>query len=101
MHWAGGAVFQAPGVVRVRVRENDRAGSEPFKPSEPIKAAINHHLCATIPDQQRTVHAMPRRPRFDFPACAQEREFHRSTLILLSGRGAIYRVGIQDMPRMM
>jgi len=32
----------------VRVRENDRVGSEPFKPSEPIKAAINHHLCTTI-----------------------------------------------------
>ena len=77
MHWAGGAVFQTPGVVWVRVRENDCIGSEPFKSSEPIKAAINHHLCTTIRDQQQTMHVMPPRPRLDLPARAQEHEFHR------------------------
>ena len=77
MHWAGGAVFQTPGVVWVRVRENDCIGSEPFKSSEPIKAAINHHLGTTIRDQQQTMHVMPPRPRLDLPARAQEHEFHR------------------------
>ena len=76
MHRAGGAVSQAPGMVRVRVRENDRVGSEPFKPSEPIKAAINHHVGAAIRHEQRTVHAMPPRPRFDFPTRAEKRELH-------------------------
>ena len=60
----------------MRVGERDRVRVQSLKFSEPIKAAIDHHLCAAIRDEQRSVHAMLRRARFDLAARAEEGEFH-------------------------
>jgi hypothetical protein len=78
MHRAGRAFLQAPGVVRMRMRKHDRAGMQPLKFSQPIEAAVNHHGRATMGNQQRSVHAMPPRPRCDLAPCTKEGEFHRT-----------------------
>jgi len=72
VHRTSPAAFQAPGVIRMRVREHDRVGVQPLKFSQPIKAAINHNVGAAIRHEQRAVHAMPPRPRFDFPTRAEK-----------------------------
>jgi len=78
MNGARRAVFQAPGVVRMRMSEHDRVGMQPFKFPEPIEAAINHYAGVTVRHQQRAVHAMSPCPRCDLTARAKEDEFHRA-----------------------
>ena len=75
-HWTRRAFSQAEGVVGMRVCEHDRVRMQPLKFSKPIKAAIDHHACAVIRHEQRSVHAMPPGSRVDFTARAEEREFH-------------------------
>jgi hypothetical protein len=61
VHWTRRTIFQAPRVIGMCVREHDRIGIKLLKFSELIEAAIDHHLCAAIRDQQRAMHAMPPR----------------------------------------
>jgi hypothetical protein len=35
-------------MIRMRVREHDRPRMQPLKVSQPIKAAIDHHIGAAI-----------------------------------------------------
>ena len=58
------------------MREHDRAGIYAFQFSQPIKAAIDHHIGAAIRDHQRGMHAMPSRALLDLTARAKERQFH-------------------------
>ena len=68
--------LQAPGVIRMCVRENNCVRMQPLKFSQPIEATINHNLGATIGDEERTMHAMPPGPRFDLAAGAEKGEPH-------------------------
>ena len=61
----------------MRVREDNGVRMQPLKFSQPIKAAINHHFGAAIGHEQRSVHSMAARPRFDFAAGAQKGELHQ------------------------
>ena len=72
------ALLQTPGMVRMRVGKHDRVRMKKRKFSEPIKAAVDHHVGPAIRDEQRAVHSMPSGPRLDLPAGAEEREFHRA-----------------------
>ena len=76
MDWTRRAFSQAEGVVGMRMCEHDRVRMQPLKFSKPIKAAIDHHACAAIRHEQRSVHAMPPGSRLDLTARAEEREFH-------------------------
>ncbi len=62
------------------MREHDCVEMEPLKFSQPIKSAIDHHLLPAIGHQQRAVHMMSPRPRFDLSTGAEEREFHQETI---------------------
>src|SRR5947207_5659274 len=75
-HWTRRAFSQAEGVVGMRVCEHDRVRMQPLKFSKPVKAAIDHHACAAIRHEQRSVHAMPPGSCLDLTARAEEREFH-------------------------
>jgi hypothetical protein len=81
MHLAGRANSQAPRVIGMRVREHDRPRMQPLKFSQPIKAAIDHHVGTAIRDHQRSVHTMASRPLLNLTTRAKERQFHRRTLI--------------------
>src|SRR5436190_10516606 len=74
--WTRRAFSQAEGVVGMRMCEHDRVRMQPLKFSKPVKAAIEHHACAAIRHEQRSVHAMPPGSRLDLTARAEEREFH-------------------------
>ena len=52
VHRTGSAISQSPGVIRMRVCKHDRAGTQPLKFSQPIKAAINHHIGPAVADEQ-------------------------------------------------
>ena len=43
---------------------------------QPIKAAVDHHTRTAMRNQQRSVHAMPARPRLDFTTRAEKRQVH-------------------------
>ena len=60
----------------MRMREHDRAGIDAIQFSQPIKAAIDHHIVGAIRDQQRRVHLMTPRARINFAARAEKRQFH-------------------------
>ena len=53
IHRTRRALFQSPGVIGMRVREHDRPGAHAFQFSQPIKTAIDHHVCTAIRNQQR------------------------------------------------
>ena len=74
--WAGRAVFETPGVVRMGVSEDNPAGTQPLEFSQPIEAAIDHHPGAAIRHQERAVHAISSRPRLDLTARAKKDELH-------------------------
>src|SRR4026209_1225755 len=90
MHGTRRAVSQAPSVIRMRVREHDRARLRPFKFPQPIKAAVDHHIRAAIGDHQRSVHMMPTRPLLYLTARAEERQFHQESLVFFADWCAIY-----------
>ena len=52
MHRARRTVFQTPSMIRMRMRQYDRAGTQTFEFSEPIKAAINHHVVPAVRNEQ-------------------------------------------------
>jgi len=52
VHRAGRTVFQAPRVIWMRMRQYDRAGTQTFEFSKPIKAAINHYIAPAVGDEQ-------------------------------------------------
>src|SRR6266550_3087347 len=64
------AAFQSPRMIGMGVREHDRAGTDAFQFSQPIKTAIDHHICTAIRSQQRRMHTMSPRARVDLAACA-------------------------------
>ena len=68
--------FQSPRVIGMRVREHDRARTQPLKFSKPIKAAIDHHIGAAAGDHQRRVHVMPSRPLLNLTARAEKYQVH-------------------------
>jgi hypothetical protein len=72
MHGTGCTISQAPGVVRMRVGEHNRAGMQPLEFSEPIKATVDHHIRVAIRDQERGVHRMAPSARRDLTTCAYE-----------------------------
>src|SRR5437016_10691176 len=76
MHRARRTISQAPRMIRMRVREHDRLRMQPLKFSQPIKAAIDHHIGAAIRDHRRGTHGMPSRALLDLTARAKERQFH-------------------------
>ena len=79
------------------VREHDRARIYAFQFSQPIKTAINHHVCSAMRNQQGGVHAVPSGARVDFTACAEKRQRHWEKLaFFLSGRDSL---GVQRTAR--
>jgi hypothetical protein len=52
VHRTRRAFLQAPSVIRMRVCKHDRAGAQPLKFSQPIKAAINHHIAPAVGNEQ-------------------------------------------------
>ena len=76
MNRAGRAVPQAPRMVGMRMREHNRARMQPFKFSDPIKAAVDHHVGGAIRDHQRSMHSMPSRPLLNLTARAKKRQRH-------------------------
>src|SRR5436190_11508424 len=92
IHRTGRAAFQSPRVIGMRVREHNRARIDAFEFPQPIKTAIDHHVCIAIRYQQRRVHAMPPRPCLDLAACAEERQHHWKRLVFLfTGRDSLRR----------
>ncbi len=90
-HRAWRALFQAPGVVRMRMGEYDRGGMQTFDFAQPIKAAVNHNSVATVGQEHGGVHPMPPRPCLNLSARAEECEFHRRKPSLFLGCRAIYQ----------
>jgi hypothetical protein len=72
------------------MREHDRAGMQPLKFSQPIEAAIDHHIGVTMRDHQRCVHPMPPRPFLDLAPSPEECELHSERLTLFTASNAIY-----------
>ena len=70
VHRTRRALFQSPGMIGMRVREHDRPGADAFQFSQPIKTAIDHHICTAIRNQQRRMHPMSPRARVDLAARA-------------------------------
>src|SRR5438067_5434547 len=62
----------------MRMGKHDRLGLQPFKFSEPIESAINHHAGVTIRHQQRAMHAMPPRSCVDLRTRAEKCELHQA-----------------------
>jgi hypothetical protein len=73
-------------MIGMRMREHDRIGMEPLKFSQPIKAAVDYHICAAVRNHQGRVHAMPSRPLLYLTARAEEGQFHREKLAFLRVR---------------
>src|SRR4029453_13814184 len=48
MHRTMRAFSQAPRVIRMRVRKNDRTGMQPLKFHQPIETAVDHYIGAAI-----------------------------------------------------
>jgi hypothetical protein len=67
-------------MIRVRVRERDRVRIHAFEFPQPIKAGIDHHVCAAIRNQQRRMHPMSSRARVDFAARAEKPQRHGERL---------------------
>lgn len=63
-------------MIGMRVREHDRPRTQPFKFSQPIKAAIDHHISTAIRNQQRSMHTMSSGVRVDLATRAWKRQFH-------------------------
>jgi hypothetical protein len=60
----------------MRVREHDRVRIHAFEFPQSIKVAADHHTRTAMRNQQRSVHAMPVRPRLDFTTRAEKRQVH-------------------------
>src|SRR5215216_1437369 len=49
-----------------------------------LSLSVNHHLTATIRHHERGVHPMLFCPRLDFPARAEEGEFHQERSVVIA-----------------
>jgi hypothetical protein len=63
-------------MIGMRMGEHDRARLQSLKFSQPILAAVDHHVGAAIRNHERSVHTMPARPSIDLPARAEKCQFH-------------------------
>jgi hypothetical protein len=76
IHRTRRAAFQSPRLICVRVCEHYRVRMQPLKFSQPIEAAIDHHIRAAVRHHERGMHAMPSGPVVDLAARAEECQFH-------------------------
>src|SRR5215217_6251745 len=73
------APLEPPCVVRMGVGDEDGLGSQIVDLAEPVGAAIDHDLTASVGHHEGAVHAVAGRPRLDLAAGAQESELHDCT----------------------
>lgn len=78
--WAGRAMNEPSGMIKMRMRENDCSRRNGVKPPKPIRPAIYHDPGALMLNQQCAMASVPSRAYFDLAACAEKREFKRGVL---------------------
>jgi hypothetical protein len=73
---AGHAATETPGVVGVRVRDDDRARAKVVEPAEPIFATVDDDAPAAMQYEEDRMHPVAWRPDVDVAARSEKEALH-------------------------